>query len=612
MTKNKKKKSSLKSILKNNFQMIRIVWKYSKSCLILKIIVALLNVLIVYLQIYSVKWFFELLENRIDFTTVVLFVLLVGLAYILPTVVIAWINNVLQSKINLKLSERITLALIDKIKTIDYQCFENADFYDKYTKALAETNERAIKVTDTFVSLINIILSISVAISLIVTIEPFIIILCLLMTAFTFFLVILYNKIDYKAMIDAVPFQRRTQYVRRIIYQPEYAKEIKLFTNSKDVIKEIYNYGLNGENNTIKKHMPRKIAIYTVSMFLTNLIQKVIPWWYIAVKVLNHTMTIANASVLINVIVQITQSFSSLIKNITGYQNHSLYIDNLNTIMDYPSVIENDNGIILDPSASHDIEFKSVTFSYVADKPVLSNLSFKIGKGEKVAFVGYNGAGKSTIVKLLIRLYDVDSGEILIDGINIKEYNLNSLRLAFGLVFQDFNIYAMSFLQNVLLDESKDNLDEKKAEDALERSGLLYKIDCQSGINTMITKEFDDKGVYLSGGESQKLVLARVFAKDVGMIVLDEPSSSLDPISEHEMHVNMLKASEGKTVILISHRLSSVINSDRILFLNNGAIIENGSHSELMSQNGEYAKMFNMQSENYIRSKVLNKKEVLE
>ena len=255
------------------------------------------------------------------------------------------------------------------------------------------------------------------------------------------------------------------------------------------------------------------------------------------------------------------------------------------------------------------IEFKNVTFAYQVQESseeneaktvyALDNVSFKINKGDRIALVGYNGAGKTTITKLMMRLYDVTSGEILINGVNIKEYRLDMLREKIGAVFQDYKVFAATVAENVLADVYTPEK-EQVVLDALKDSTFDEKLEAlPNGINTELTKEFFKEGTELSGGESQKIAIARVFAHNNELIVMDEPSSALDPIAEYNLNVGIDKNAKGKTVVFITHRLSTTRHVDMIYMLENGKIIESGSHDDLIYSNGKYASMFNLQASKY-------------
>ena len=248
---------------------------------------------------------------------------------------------------------------------------------------------------------------------------------------------------------------------------------------------------------------------------------------------------------------------------------------------------------------------KNVSFRYDgAEEDTLKEISFTIKQGERIALVGSNGSGKTTLVKLLLRLYDPREGEILLDGVNIKEMTLNSYRDCFSTVFQDFKLFSMSVRDNVLLREPCEG-DNELVIQALKESGAYDRVmRMPKGLDTVLTREFDDEGVNLSVGEAQKLSLARVFAEKAPFVILDEPSSALDPIAEYTMFENMMKATEGRSVLFISHRLSSAVLADRVILMDGGRITEIGTHEELMSMKGAYAEMFTRQAENYLGSEV--------
>ena len=261
------------------------------------------------------------------------------------------------------------------------------------------------------------------------------------------------------------------------------------------------------------------------------------------------------------------------------------------------------------------IELKNVTFAYSSTestdekdgdeskenppKNSLEGIDLTIHKGEKIAIVGYNGAGKTTLTKLLMRLYDPTEGEILYNGRNLKEYDIASLRARIGTVFQDYKIFASTIAENVLGDECTE---EKRntVTDALTKATFREKLDSlEKGMDTELTKEFYEDGVNLSGGESQKVAIARIFAKPYDLVIMDEPSSALDPIAEYELNHTILEYAQDKTVVFISHRLSTTRMADRILMFADGKLMEWGSHDELMAQNGRYAEMFKLQAEKY-------------
>ncbi len=278
----------------------------------------------------------------------------------------------------------------------------------------------------------------------------------------------------------------------------------------------------------------------------------------------------------------------------------SLYVQKIRDFLAYEPKIQSEEGI--EPAeGAREMELDGVSFAYdQRTGGLLRDISLHIAPGEKIALVGYNGAGKTTLVKLLMRLYDVDAGRILADGRDIRTYDVQKYRDSIGTVFQDFQIFAGSVMENVLLDVA-DGCSEDGIKEALADSGLMERVErMEKGIDTPLTTEFMEDGMDLSGGESQKLAIARVFYRKAGLMILDEPSSALDPIAEYQLNHAMLSATKDKTVIFISHRLSTTRLADRIIMLEQGRIVEQGSHSELLERDGKYAQMWRVQAGAYI------------
>ena len=258
-----------------------------------------------------------------------------------------------------------------------------------------------------------------------------------------------------------------------------------------------------------------------------------------------------------------------------------------------------DDGTLTVPN-SGDIELKDVEFTYKGnEKPTIGGISMSIKKGEKIALVGYNGAGKTTLIKLILRLYDPTQGSIYFGENNLKEYPIKEYRGKYGVLFQDFEIVAASIAQNFSMSDGE--FDKEKADTVIKKVAFAEKLQSlPDGYETQLTKEFSDNGVNLSGGEAQKLALARVLYSSANVIILDEPSSALDPIAEYELNKAVTELSGDKTVIIISHRLSTTRFVDKIYMLEYGRIIEEGDHNTLLLKNGKYAEMFSAQAEKYL------------
>ena len=282
---------------------------------------------------------------------------------------------------------------------------------------------------------------------------------------------------------------------------------------------------------------------------------------------------------------------------------NSLYIDYFLDYMNYEPKLEEAGKKDLDQKFSS-LSFRDVTFRYPnTDFDATSNINLDIKRGEKIAIVGLNGAGKTTLIKLLFKFYNPNSGEIYYNDQTIRETKEDVIRRKYSVIFQDFRLYAVTIGENILMRKMTSEEDEEIVWKALEKVGLKEKIkNLPDGIHTLYSREFGREGAVLSGGESQKLAIARVFASDADIYILDEPTSSLDPIAERDINNLIISNSGDKTIIIIAHRLSTVVDTDRIILIEYGKIIEEGTHDELIKKNGKYYEMFMTQATLYIHN----------
>lgn len=311
------------------------------------------------------------------------------------------------------------------------------------------------------------------------------------------------------------------------------------------------------------------------------------------------SISLAQLTVMSSLMVAMTWILIRLFEDVMAIMKNGLFINNLRGFLEYEEEIPEDQKGIFPEKEFASLVFDNVCFSY-KDEETIKNLSFTLCKGEIAALVGHNGAGKTTIVKLLLRLYDPVSGVIRLNGRDIREYDLHAYREMFATTFQDFAIMGMTIKENVLMGRHYEKEDELVAE-SLKRAGVYEKVQSlPRGFNTMMTKEFEEDGAVLSGGENQKLAVARTFAKDSPVKIFDEPSSALDPLAEYELFQNIMKEGRDHTMLFISHRLSSVKSCDKVFMLEGGRLIEEGSHRQLMELGGSYAQMYKKQAMNYL------------
>ena len=485
-----------------------------------------------------------------------------------------------------------------KAVSVDMACYENPEFYDKYKRATEIITEDHILAFSWYLS--NIIAGSLTGIFLVIyviSIDPKIL-LILLVSVLVLIFETAKGKIDVKKDKEMTTHKRSKDYVKRTVYLRDFSKDMRT-SSIFEVMHERYKNAVDRNREIIKKY-GWKIAFYeTMSGFFGKALPVAITYIYASWRfVIRQDLAVSDFSVIMTAMSNLKDVFNDVGEAVSNVRKESEYFSNLKAFMEYENTVTNGTK---KAEELQTLEFRNVCFTYPgANKPSLINLNLKIDKGQTAAVVGKNGAGKTTFVKLLLRFYDVDSGEILYNGTNIQEYDIASLRERLATVFQDYKVFALTIEENVLCREAEDCNDNEIVVSALKNSGADT---CVNNLpqkeKTVLTREFDEKGVGLSGGEQQKLAAARMFAKDFDLAILDEPSSALDPVAEYSMYESLINATKDKTVIYISHRLSSAVLSDRIFVFDRGTVAESGTHDELMADKKGYYEMFSLQASNY-------------
>ena len=605
--KEKKKKLPLRRTIANNMFALRAIWAASPIYLAVYLGSSFVYGIIEFL---SEGYLLRMIVNGIDegksVESIVLFVLILASISLVTYTALSWFWNVISPVKQRRVSAYIEKMLFRKAAEVELACYENPVFYDKYVRAMDEAYDRIMKVMRTLDSLISRLIALSANSILLFIIDPVLILFGLFPLILGIFRR-LENIASHDLESERKKVNRRAAYVKRTFYLGEYAKEMRSGGMYGNMLRDLR--GTFDEYKRITKKYGAKRAIYgyiqcfglEVITILGATLYSV--WSAMCIGSANGGMSIGDCIVVIGSIGTISYCLNNLVQNFAEFGEHALFLEDVRYFLDYETKLVGGNKKAPDESVV--LEARGVSFRYDgSDKDTLHDVSFTLRKGERVALVGSNGSGKTTLVKLLLRLYDVSEGEILLDGENIKEYDLSSYRDCFGTVFQDFKMFSMSVKDNVLLRPSEKDEDERVLS-ALRESGAYARVErMDKGIDTILTREFDDKGENLSGGEQQKLSLARIFADRTPFVLLDEPSSALDPIAEYTMFENMMRATEGRSVIFISHRLSSAVLADRVLLMDGGTVAECGTHSELLAKNGIYADMFRRQAENYLGSEV--------
>ena len=497
-----------------------------------------------------------------------------------------------------KFYKNLNDKIFQKAVSVDMECYENPEFYNKYKRATEIITEDHIAYFAWQFS--NIIAGSLTGVFLVIyviTIDPKIL-LILLVSVFVLAFSTIKGKLDVKKDKEMTTHKRSKAYVKRTVYMREFAKDMRT-SGVFNVLHARYKTAIDRNREIIKKYGWKIAFLETMSGFFGKALPVAVTYIYAVFRyAVKKDMKVSDFSVIMTAMSNLKDVFNDVGEAVSDVRREAEYFGNLKDFMEYESKVTSGTKVAGDLES---IEFKNVTFTYPdAKDSTINNLNLRITKGETIAIVGKNGAGKSTFVKLLLRFYDVDSGEILYNGINIKEYTLESLRERLATVFQDYKIFALSIGENVLCQEVLDDIDRKRVDEAIKNSGAdtcVEKLPLKA--ETVLTREFDEKGTGISGGEQQKIATARMFAKNFDLAILDEPSSALDPVAEYKMYEKLIEATKSKTVIYISHRLSSAVLSDRIYVFKNGSISESGTHEELMQNDDEYCKMFTLQASNY-------------
>lgn len=500
-------------------------------------------------------------------------------------------------KFEIKCESYINSLIFKKAQEVELGCYENPEFFDDYNRATWVVDRGGFKrIIEGSAWTLGSLISLIFLVIYLMSIDPILIVFILCPVVVVIFRV-LKNNLELEKEKEMTPYERQKDYVRRTILLKDFAKEIKT-TNIFVVMEKRFKQAISKNIDVIKKY-GWKIAILEI---ISDYFAEIVPigggFIYGCYRlIVLENLPVSEFSVLVSAITTCRNKIGHLARYFAMQQKHCLWVQNLRNFLEYEPQIK--SGTVI-PEDFESIEFKNVSFRYTEDMDyIIKNVSFKIQKGQTVAVVGHNGAGKTTLSKLLMRLYDVTEGEILYNGRNIKEYDLLKYREKFAAVFQDYKVFAMTVSENVLTEEVTDE-NKEIAVNALKMSGAYEKIGrLPEKENSLLTKEFDKEGVLLSGGETQKVTIARLFARDFSVAVLDEPSSALDPVAESRMYDALMEGTKGKTVIYISHRLSSATHSDKILVFNKGKLTEQGTHEELIAKNGEYAEMFTLQASGY-------------
>ncbi len=588
-------KISRKTAFLNNFWMYGRIWKYTPSYIIAVMLEGVVRGINGAVEILYVKTLYDFIGGNADFQQTLRLIAIYTVYRTLWYFFNAWFWQVYWTVAQERLHIALHSDMFRQAVRLDLARYDDPKFYNDFIWSMDQAFQHAVGLMkDTGTLVFRIVSALAIA-GILFTVDPIIAVIICTFAILRSILSMAYNKVRLSFFDELNPFWRKEGYIRRVFMLPDYAKELRATAVAENLHSE-YVSAVDGKNDIVRKYRT-KSATLSVLLNTVMLFGETGIFVLVLHKVCTGQTTLGTFSVAMGAIWRLSWTMRDLVATFQLLHEHAVFTEKVRKFTECsPEIVS--GSLAAEPFEK--LEIKGISFAYnEGEKTALSNVSLSINKGEKIAIVGYNGAGKTTLTKLISRLYDPTEGEILYNGKNLKEYTIESVRDRIAAVFQDYRIFASTLAENVAGGFCEEG-DEQRIRSSLESSTFENKLEkLPAGLKTQLTREFFDDGTVLSGGEQQKVAIARAFYKDSDLIILDEPSSALDPDAEYALNRAIAEYADKKTVIFISHRLSTTRHADRIYMFENGSLIEVGNHDELMAQNGKYAYMFNLQAEKY-------------
>ena len=593
------------SFTKRLLYIYKLLWEAKKSLLIIMTFMAVIGGVLpavgTAISAALINTLAGVITHKVTEFSSVYFLLILQGIYLVIRSVITHSETIVFRLTGEVVSNHIKLKIMNKSKEIDLGCYDLPDFYSKLENANREATHRPVEImrsTFTVLSTIITMISFIVILTSFSWWAPIFIILLSLPTTIISFV---YRRKTVDYMWFHSKDRRQMNYYSGALVDKNIVKEIRILGISNYIIdkyKQVFARYFGGIKELLLGEGFWKIATTVITT-----LAKCFLLVFIARGVFYGNIQIGDYTLYVGALNNIITGVATLISTSATIYEGTLFINNIITYLEQPKTIVPNISKPLTPERhiGHTIEFKNVSFCYPGTETyVLKDINIKIEPGQTVVLVGFNGAGKTTLIKLLTRLYDPTSGEILLDGKNIKSYDVEELYNIFGIIFQDFGKYAMSVSENIALGQIDKGIIEKDIELAAKQADAEKFIKAlPDSYNTPLMRWFEDNGIELSIGQWQKLSIARAFYSDSDILILDEPTASLDPMAEQQIFNQFDKLRKDKTSIFVSHRLSSATIADKIIVLQNGEVVEMGNHHSLMKINGHYREMFETQAKRY-------------
>lgn len=496
------------------------------------------------------------------------------------------------------LTKHVFIKTTDKAASLDLAYFDNAKFYDQLEKIQREIYYRPVQVMDIVIEGVSSVfgaISLSLLLFKLAWWAPVVLILLSVPRLFFRFK---YSYYTYSITDSRTPQNRKIRQIDWLLTNKDAAAEVRVF-NLKDYFLKIFN-DLNDAFIQENKKLSQEQNAYNFWLDFLGNFSYYFLGFFSAYQTILGRLTLGDLTMLTGTIRQYQSVLQGIISYTARFYESNLFLQHYFSFLEWqPKVVNCASPKKIVSDGPLEIEFRNVSFGYEPDKLVLKGINLRIDKAKNFALVGENGAGKTTLIKLLLRLYDVTSGQILINGVDIREIDLEDLRKNLGVIFQDYMRYEMTVRENIGFGSINKIGNLEQIKKAARLSGAAEFIEKLPEKYETILGKYFEKGEELSGGQWQKIALARAFFSDARVLIMDEPTASLDPKSEYEVFKNLIAATKDKSLILISHRFSTVRLADEIIVLHDGKIVEQGNHDQLMMQGGRYAKLYRLQAKWY-------------
>ncbi len=590
------------SALRNLPRFFKLIWKTSKSLTIGNLALRFVKAGIPLAKLWVAKEIIDEVIRLIDVgaanTQYLWWMVGIELGLVILSDLINRIITLLDSLLGDLFSNTTSVELIRHAAILDMYQFENPSFYDKLERARRQTTSRTVLMSMVLSQLQDMITILFLGAGLI-AFNPWLILLLIIAVIPSFLGESHFNQRTYSLTMSLTPERRELDYIRFIGASYKTAKEVKIFTLSDFLARRFETLA----NEYYKAN--RKIAVSRAGWGIVFSAIGSLAYYgayvFIIIQTINAVITVGTLTFLAGSFNRMQSMLQMIMSRFSRIAESALYLQDLFDFFELrPQIVSTDNSLPF-PKLKKGFTFENVGFKYPnSDKWAIRNLSFHLNVGEKLALVGENGAGKTTLVKLMARLYEPSEGRILVDGIDIKSFDLLDLRQNIGIIFQDYVKFQLPVKENIAIGNIEGLEDKELIQEAAVKS-LADKVveELPDKYEQVLGKRFEN-GVELSGGQWQKVALARAYMRKAQLLILDEPTSALDARAEHEVFQRFAKLIEGKSAVLISHRFSTVRMADHILFLENGQKLEYGSHEELIKKNGKYAELFNLQAQGYL------------